>query len=109
MLLNRSRVWLPGVLHSARSKPGDHVSYFLVRHRLAGRIAAPIGRTQFRPASDNNRAQSLITNQRKERIVRDGASLGSALAGCPVAGCAILTVSGFALLYVAGDLCGVRR
>src|SRR5262249_24468075 len=62
----RSGIGLPGVLCSARNQPGDNVRDFLVCHRLAGHVSAPVGRTQFRAAGYDNRAQSLIAHQRQK-------------------------------------------
>src|SRR5215813_9261558 len=109
MLLIRSGIWLPRVLHSTRREPGDYVCDFLVRHWLAWDIAAPIGCTQFGSAGYDNRAHSLVANQCKERIVGDGTALRSTFAGRPMAGRAILPVSGFTLLCVAKGLRRVRR
>src|SRR5436190_23662874 len=74
-VIRRSGIRLPGVLHSARCEPGNNVGNFLVRHRLATDISAPVGRPQFGTASDDNRAQSLVANQRQKRIIRDVAAL----------------------------------
>src|SRR5262249_49977597 len=100
---------LPWVLQPARGEPGNDVGDFLLRHWLSGHVSAPVGGTQFRPASDHNGAQFLIANECEKRIIGNGAALGAALARCAVTGCAIPPVSDFALLDVAGGFCRVSR
>src|SRR6266853_6116641 len=79
-VIRRSGIGPPGVLHSARCEPGNNVGNFLVRHRLAAHIFAPVGRPQFGPSSDDNRAQPLIADQRQKGIIRDVAAVWPALA-----------------------------
>ena len=48
---------VPGLCDAVRGEPGHDVGDFLVRHRLAGHVSAPVGRAQFRTARDDDRAQ----------------------------------------------------
>src|SRR4029077_7041885 len=76
----RNGIRLPWVLNSPRAEPRNHVGHFLVRHRLARHIFAPVRSPQFRTSGDHDRAQALIADQREKGIVRDGAALWSSTA-----------------------------
>src|SRR5262245_32416744 len=66
-------IGLPGTLHPARGQPGHDVRDLLVRHRPSWHVPAPVRRPEIGAAGDDERAQSLVADQREERIVRDGA------------------------------------
>src|SRR5271156_3435338 len=105
----RNRIWLAGVLGTPGNEPGNYVGDFLLRHRLALHVAAPVWRAKLGTARDDNGAQTLIADKREKRIIRDGAALLCAMPGCSMAGFAIRFVSGFALLSIAGGFRGVGR
>src|SRR6202011_4293455 len=90
-------------------EPGNYVGDFLVGHRFARHVSTPVRGAQFRTASDNNRAQSLIANQGKKRIVRDGAALCSPASALAVAGCAVSLVNECASHSVARRIRRVGR
>src|SRR5580700_1751084 len=97
----RNGIGLSSVLTATRNQPSNDVSDFLVRHRLAWHVSAPVGRSQFRPADDDRGAQPLIANQREKRIIRDGAAFWSAATARTMAGLAVRLVRGLALRRVA--------
>jgi hypothetical protein len=51
----------------------------------------------------------LITDQRQERIIRDTAALGPALALCTVTRCAVRSIHNFAVLGIARGACSIGR
>src|ERR1700688_799262 len=53
---------LSGVLNPPGGQPGNDVGAFLARHGLARHVSAPVRRSQFRAAGDNNGAQPLIAD-----------------------------------------------
>src|SRR5229473_8252444 len=76
----RNRIRLSWVLNTARNEPGNYVGDFLVRHRLAGHVASPVGRAQLRTSSNHDGVQPLIADQREKRIISNGAAFWSATA-----------------------------
>src|SRR5438309_11972597 len=92
-----------------RGEPGNDVRDFLVRHRPAADVAAPIRGSQLGTAADDDGAQSPVADQRQEGIVGYGTTLWSALALGTVARFAIDGVGDFAALRVAIGLRGVGR
>src|ERR1700688_4453480 len=50
----RNGIGLSRVLAAARNQPGNDIGDFLVRHRLAWHVSAPVGRSQFWTAGDDN-------------------------------------------------------
>src|SRR4029077_8368635 len=92
----RSRVCPPRVLNPPRGEPGNYVGDFLIRHRFSRHISTPIGRAQFRTPGDHNRAQALIADERKKRIIRDSAALGSTTSTRTVARLAVGLIGDFA-------------
>src|SRR5580692_12789319 len=62
----QSGIRLPRILRSASCQPGNYIGNFRIGHWTSGNIAAPVGRAQFRSASDHGRAQSLIADQSEE-------------------------------------------
>src|SRR5260370_20385698 len=91
-VIRRGGIRLAGVLHSSRCQPGNHVGNFLVRHRLAADICAPVMRPLFGTASGYNRAPSLIAHQCQKRIIRDVAALWPAFALPALAGGALKAI-----------------
>src|SRR5258708_14375460 len=85
----RTGIGLPRILRAPRPEPRNHVGHFLVRHRLARYITAPVGGPQFGAPGNHNRAQALIAYQREIGIVGDGATLLSSVAAGPMAGFAV--------------------
>src|SRR6266404_9320023 len=81
----RNGIGLTGVLYAPRGKPCNHVGDFLVRHRLARHVATPVGCPQLGTASDHNRTQSLIADEREKGIVRNRAALCASATGNAVA------------------------
>src|SRR5580700_2122753 len=68
----RNGIGLSWVLNTAGNEPRNDVRDLLFRHRFGGHVSSPVWRAQFRAANDDDRAQSLIADQRKERTVRNG-------------------------------------
>src|SRR3989442_7763894 len=108
LLVIGHEVRLPRVLHAARGEPRNDIGDFLVRHRLAWHISAPVGRPQFRTAGDDDRAQALIAHERQKRIIGNGAALWAAPASRAVARFAIRFERGFASLNVTRRFRNVR-
>jgi hypothetical protein len=73
------------------------VGHFLVRHGLVWDISAPVRRSQFGTADDDNRAQPLIADQREKRIVGDCATLCASVAARAMARFAVSSVYDFAV------------
>src|ERR1700689_28307 len=84
----RSGIRLPRILCTPRCQPRNYIGDFLIGHWTSWDVAAPVGCTQLRPASDHDRAQCLIADQRQKRIIRNGASLRRSRAIRTMAGCA---------------------
>src|SRR5580704_13501495 len=103
----QSGIRLPRILGAPRHQPGNYICDFLIGHWMSGDIAAPIGRAQFWPAGDHDRAQSLIADQRQERIIRDGAPLGRSRAFGTMAGCAICSKHKLAVIDIPGGFCRI--
>src|SRR5262245_15796659 len=104
MLRVRRRIGPAGSLQALRAEPCNHVGDLLVRHGFAWNISSPVRCAQFRSAGNHNRPQALITDQRKKRIVGDGASFRSALALFPVTRRTVGFVGYFASLTIARQL-----
>src|SRR6202050_5948832 len=66
----RSGIRLPRILCTPRCQPRNYIGDFLIRHWTSWDVSAPVGCTQLRPASDHDRAQCLIADQRQKRIIR---------------------------------------
>src|SRR6266403_1322676 len=88
----RNCVRLARILNALRSKPCHYVGHFLVRHGLVWDISAPVRRSQFGTADDDNRAQPLIADQREKRIVGDCATLWASVAARAMARFAVSPV-----------------
>src|SRR5258705_13988879 len=67
-----SEVRLSRRCDAMRGEPAHYVGDFLIRHRPASDVAAPVGSAQFGTSRDQHRAQPLIARQREKRIVGDG-------------------------------------
>src|SRR6267154_1745394 len=93
----RNRIWLSRTLRASRREPRNYVGDVLIRHRFAECVSAPVRCTQLGTAGDDDCAQSLIADQRKERIIGDGASLCATVATRAVAGLTIGLVREFAV------------
>src|SRR5260370_19789830 len=71
----RNGIRLARVQSALRCEPSNYVGNFLVGHRLAGCVSAPVRCSQFGTAGDNNGAQPLIAHQREKGIIVDSAPL----------------------------------
>src|SRR5580704_12384156 len=105
----RNGIRLPRIFNSLRGKPGHYVGDFLVGHGFVRHVSAPVWGPQFRAASDDNRAQPLIADQREKRIIGDGAAFWSSATARAVAGCAVSFVCDFALNSIARGFRGIGR
>src|SRR5260370_15230186 len=74
---------LARITRAFRRKPRNNVGDLLVRHRLRS-MRSPIRHALIRPPGDHDAAQTLIADQRKIRLINEGANLS--LAGLCIAG-----------------------
>ena len=100
LLVIRSRVWLPRILNAPRDEPSHYVGDFLIGHGLARNVSAPIRRSQVRAARDDDRAQTLIADERKKRIIGDSTCLLTTVTTRAMARLAVGFISGFTALGV---------
>src|SRR5208282_2938252 len=107
--VTRSGGWLQRTLRPLRGEPRDYVRDFLVRHRFAGEISAPVGSAELRTAGNDNGAQALIADERKEGVIRDSASLCSSAAARAMAGLAVALEHERALRNISSGLRRVGR
>src|SRR5580700_5074323 len=70
----RNGIGLSWVLNTAGNEPRNDVRDLLFRHRFARHVSAPVWGAQLRTASYDDRAQSLIADQREKRTIRDSAA-----------------------------------
>ena len=82
----RSGIWPSRTLRPLGGEPRNYIRDFLLRHRFAGDVSAPVRRAEFRAAGDGNGAQALIADERKKSLICDVASFWSPVAAHAVAG-----------------------
>src|SRR5260370_32654469 len=97
----RNGIRLARVQSALRCEPSNYVGNFLVGHRLAGCVSAPVRCSQFGTAGDNNGAQPLIAHQREKGIIGVSAALLSAASSGTMTGFAVRFTSEFPSLGVA--------
>lgn len=96
-------------MRSTRREPSDHIGDFPIRHWLSRDVPAPVRRTQFRSARDDDCAQSLVADECQEGIVGYGAAPGPAPAFSAVAGCTICSINNLAICAITRSFCRVGR